>query len=162
MKWPLVWRSTLDILEQRYNRIGDRVVELGRTVELRDATIERQHGEMMRADGVLRQRDQTIHEMELRHERALVAAEARYAELLSRVQVLAPTPQAVARAILDTPIKELDAVSRTIREQSEGNIQLANHLRRYAKKLRDNGFNADQIVGKLVAWQSTEPDEAAS
>lgn len=145
MRWPLVRRAALD---EANGMAATRGVEL---IHANAATA--------RYVEALEHRDQIISRLEAKHERDMVGERARYAELLARVQVLAPiaTDPASPRAPA-----EPDPVSKVIREQSEGNIPLANHLRRYARTLKQDGFTADQIVGKLVAWTSTEADEVAS
>lgn len=47
-------------------------------------------------------------------------------------------------------------IDKVIREQSQGNPNLARHLRVVARDLRREGKNDDEIVGALVSWQSSE------
>lgn len=89
------------------------------------------------------------------------AADRRYAELLGRYHDLA-APKSDLVAVGPVIHRAPDEVSKVIREQAEGNVALANHLRRFARKLKDEGKSPDEIIGKLVAWTTTEPAEAAS
>lgn len=61
-------------------------------------------------------------------------------------------------------LREPDPVAQVIREQaiSDGreDLALAAHLRKYALQLKREGLSPDEIVGKLVAWQSTETEPA--
>jgi hypothetical protein len=59
-------------------------------------------------------------------------------------------------------LREPDPIAQTIREQAGRDTHLANHLRKYAKELKDLGMTADAIVGKLVQWQTSEQEDHAA
>lgn len=91
-------------------------------------------------------------------------------DLLEKYHALAspsPTLTTVAGAplMLDpSDTKEPSVIGQTIREQCEtadGHTDhaLARHLRSYARQLKQSGKTDDEIVAKLVAWQSSEPED---
>lgn len=81
---------------------------------------------------------------------------------LARPVTVAPAPPATLNGTIGTEPKEVDPVARTIREQAGRDTHLANHLRQYARELRSAGLNDDAIVGKLVEWQTSEPEDHAA
>lgn len=58
-----------------------------------------------------------------------------------------------------TPAPEADAITKTIREEAGRDTHLAQHLRKYSRELKQQGLTDDEIVGKLVAWQTSEPED---
>lgn len=139
MRWPFVSRARYDDLERR--RLADVA---GFHVELVEA-----------AARVDIERAERIAERE--------AAERRYAALLDKV--LKTTEPLTVAALLERSPKSIDEgqaeIAKVIREQAEGNVRLADHLRKYARELKAEGLSADAIVGKLVEWTSTETAQAA-
>lgn len=49
-----------------------------------------------------------------------------------------------------------DAITTVIREQAGRDPVLLEHFRKYARELKAQGLTEDQIVGKLIAWQTSE------
>lgn len=82
-------------------------------------------------------------------------ADRRYADLLARFVGPGARMQLPA-AERETPDEAQSEIAKVIREQSEGDILLANHLRRHARQLKKEGKTPDEIVGALVEWTSTE------
>ncbi len=59
-----------------------------------------------------------------------------------------------------------DDVVRVIREQADfggrTDEALVRHLRSYAKTLKRDGLSPDEIIGKLVKWQTFDQTEATN
>ena len=54
-----------------------------------------------------------------------------------------------------------DAITKVIREQAGRDPVLLEHFRKYARELKAQGLTEDQIVGKLIAWQTSELSEGS-
>lgn len=133
MKWPLVSRTKFDAI------VANRDT-LKLALDMAHASLSRHEYESRYLHGLLTETMQRHHE-------------------LARPVTVAPTAPAL---VVDAEPKEVDPVSRTIREQAGRDTHLANHLRQYARELRSAGLNDDAIVGKLVAWQTSEPEDHAA
>jgi hypothetical protein len=107
------------------------------------------------AHGFLRARDQEISGLLAeRH-----AAEQRYSDLLAKYHELAmpKTPAVPAAVVIEH--EPPDAVTKVIREQAGRDPKLLAHFRKYARDLKAQGKTEDQIIGALVAWQTSELSE---
>lgn len=57
--------------------------------------------------------------------------------------------------------KPPDPITKVIREQAGRDPVLLEHFRKYARELKAQGLTEDQIVGKLIAWQTSELAEGS-
>lgn len=93
--------------------------------------------------------------------------ESMYRDLLAKYhEITRPAVPTLTTASGVIPLQpaEPSEITKVIREQcqtADGRVDhaLGRHLRAYARELQREGLNDDQIIGKLVAWQTSEPTD---
>lgn len=94
----------------------------------------------------------------------LDAAEARYDALLDKYHALAhPAPAVTVATVPAVTLmpSEPDPVRDCIRDESNGDHRLAQHLRSHANELRRQGKQPADIVTALRAWETVGLDLGA-
>lgn len=159
-------------MDERYNRLGARIVEVSRDAERQAVTVERQHQELMRAtDFTKRLREEHTAALEMarqefareRAERLIEqsTADQKYTALLDRLLTVTtphiPSVGGMIPYVEKEPQSEGDKeISKVIREQAGDNHALARDLRATARELKRAGQSTDEIVGALVSYWSSE------
>lgn len=143
MKWPLVWRSTME-RESAHNaqfwRSQSEIADKHRDAAIADAS------------AVMRVCENRLRDMSAEKERAEVRAqewEAIAKELIAR---------GAGRPKPEQQTKDENPIAKRIREESNGDASLAAHFWNYARELRNAGKKDEEIVG-MIGWDVVGPEQ---
>lgn len=81
----------------------------------------------------------------------------RYDALLDRYHAIANPPAPPPSPIQINQRPQASFVDQIIRDQAKGDARLTAHLHAYARELKANGNNEDEIGLALTQWSTTEP-----
>lgn len=80
----------------------------------------------------------------------------RYDDLLGKYHELANPASATPPPAPQAPHQERSLTAEIIRQQAKGDPRLAAYLKGFAKQLKDDGKDDEEIAMELTQWYSTE------
>lgn len=180
MKWPLVWRSTLDTIRQVADDTEHRL--LAQFADLRTATdtivagvnrelshrTERNAVSLAAAHRETERVEEFAKAEHVRLEREAIVLGSQVASLerenaLKQATIERLLEQAAKSEPVEQQRSKLTQTIRDLARQPDGTIdrRLLSHFRGEANKLQRDGKTVDEIITDISTWQTTERGEDA-